>query len=439
MREVLIDPKQKLLIEYMLSNREVFIKSMRILSPEIFEKPLDRVAETILEYFNKHLGVPSVDIILAETGISLEAREMEEDELSYFLEEFETHCRQQAMTNAILESVDLIQEGELSSVEDKVRKALMIRLDESIGTSLMENVVERIEATDLDNDKRNTGIRAYDETIGPINRGDFHIVYAVSSGGKSVFLANIGYYLAKQGLDICVISLELNESLYSQRLDSIITDHSIEEHRGVATDILETYEELKKEGFGEITTKRMKYGTKPSEIRTYLMEYRLHKNKYPDVLIIDYMHLMKSDDSKTSGKFEEHESIAFSLRDIMTDIDAYGFSAGQINREGQDVLKVNPSHVAGGISVVSASDSSVALVATEEDIDNNQMQLVQLKVRNFKKRTAPLTIYRNPHTLRITDDPLTGKKFKTPVKALANKDIDDSKGKRKLSKVLKSL
>jgi len=439
MREVLIDPKQKLLIEYMLADREVFIKAMRILSPEFFETPLDRVAESIIEYFNKHLGVPSTSVIHAETGVDLDDREIEEDEVSYFLEEFETHCRQQAMTNAILESVDLIQDGELTSVEDKVRKALIIRLDDSIGTSLMDNVIERIEATELDNDKRSTGIRAYDDTIGMVNRGDFHIVYAVSSGGKSVFLANIGFYMAKQGLDVCVISLELNESLYSQRLDSIVTDHSIDEHRGVAADILEEYNELKQNGFGDITTKRMKYGTKPSEIRTYLMEYRLHKNKYPDVLIVDYMHLMKSDDSKTSGKFEEHESIAFSLRDIMTDIDAYGFSAGQINREGQDVLKVNPSHVAGGISVVSASDSSVALVATEEDIENNQMQLVQLKVRNYKKRTQPLTIYRNPNTLRITDEPLSGKKFKTPVKTSSNKEIDESKGKKKLSKVLKSL
>lgn len=440
MKEDLIDPKEKLLMEYMLSDKDVFIKSLRILSPDFFEKPLDRVAETIIEYFNNHFGVPPVKVIEAETGVLLEERTMEEDERSYFLEEFEAHCRQQAMTNAILESVDLIQEGDLTSVENKVRNALMIRLDDSIGTSLMENVVERIEATDIENDKRYTGITAYDETVGPVNRGEFHIVYAVSSGGKSVMLANIGYYMALQGLDVCVISLELNESLYSKRLDSIITDTSIEKHRGVASDILESYKVLQESGMGEIVTKKMKYKTRPSEIRAYLMEYRLKKGKFPDVLIVDYMHIMGPDDKKASGKHEEHEDIAFSLRDIMTDIDAYGFSAGQINREGQDVLKVNPSHVAGGISVVSASDSSVALVASEEDIDNNQMQLIQLKVRNFKKSTQPLTLYRNPHTLRITSSPMTGKKLTTPVKtSKIAAEIDGSKGKSKLTKVLKRL
>jgi hypothetical protein len=89
---------------------------------------------------------------------------------------------------------------------------------------------------------------------------------------------------------------------------------------------------------------------------------------------------------------------------------------------------------------VSASDSSVALVASEEDIDNNQMQLIQLKVRNFKKSTQPLTLYRNPHTLRITSSPMTGKKLTTPVKtSKIAAEIDGSKGKSKLTKVLKRL
>jgi len=342
------------------------------------------------------------------------------------------------MTFAIIKSVDLINEGKHEEVQELVRKALLVKIDDSVGTDLFEDPLTRIQNTDLLVDERRIGIPAFDDYIGNIRRGEMGFIYAPSSGGKSVMLANIGYYLAKQTLDVYIISLELNETMYSKRLDSIVTDHSIKEHRGVADEIARDLEKLSG-SFGKIVTKRMPYRTTPAQVRVCLMEYHLKYGKYPDVLIVDYMHLMSSGvSSKHTGKFEEHEIIAFELRDIAADIDCYGFSAGQINREGQDVMSPSPAHVAGGISVINASDWSVAIAFNEEDIDNNQFQIHDLKIRNSGRKSKPIILYRDPETLRISDSPLKGKKLTSPIKkSKPAEDIDTAQGKEKLAKALK--
>lgn len=436
-QQELIDPKEKLLLEYLVANTKSLARCVSITKGEYFDTPLEHVANFVISYFKDYHGCPNVDQIYAETGVKLEQRELEEHEESYFLQEYESHCRQKAMTNAILSSVDLIQEGKEDHIQELVREALLVRIDNSLGSSLFDDPLSRINNMQQAVDQRKTGIKAVDLLIGDIRRGELGVFYAVSSGGKSIMLANIAYLLAEQELDVVVVSLELNENLYNKRLDCITTDNSISTHEEDANTIANKLEEMKTT-MGDITTKKMRAKSTPSDIRAYLTEYHLVKGKYPDVLIVDYLALMGTN-SKYSNKFDEHEEIAVGVRDLADEFQMYAFSANQINREGQDVVRVGPQHVSGGISVIMASDWALAMTATESDIENNQIVLSQLKIRNAAKTPSPLTIFRNPHTLRITDDPLTGKKFKTPVKALANKDIDDSKGRRKLSKVLKSL
>jgi hypothetical protein len=145
------------------------------------------------------------------------------------------------------------------------------------------------------------------------------------------------------------------------------------------------------------------------------MEYHLKYGVYPDALFVDYLGLMGGAKGKNMNKFDEDEIKAFGIRDICVEYDMYGFTAGQINRDGYDVKTLGPQHVAGGISVINASDWAVGLVATEEDVDNNQVQAVQMKIRNGAKTRVPAVLYRCSKTLRIQGTPFIGK-ASTPLK-----------------------
>jgi hypothetical protein len=79
-------------------------------------------------------------------------------------------------------------------------------------------------------------------------------------------------------------------------------------------------------------------------------------------------------------------------------------------------------------------------VATDQDIENNQIQLKQLKIRNGAKSKKPIIMYRCPKSLRVNDQPFLGQSpvvaKKEATKVDKGDDIDKMKGKAKLNQIL---
>lgn len=406
-----INKKQKLLIEYLIARKEVFARCFRILKPSYFDAPLDRVVETVMDYFIKHHNAPSVDVVEAETGILLLGREVQDHEIEYLLEEIEEHCQTEAMAAAVLEAADRVSSGERTSIDTLVREALLVKLDSDLGLDFFDDPEERIRLMAENVTNYSTGILEFDNVIGSLHRGELGLVYAVTSGGKSLMLANLGIALAKQQLDVVIISLEMNEFISAKRMDVMVTGEDISGHSDNAELIAKKIQSAKdKYNMGKITIKQMvAHKTTPATLRAYLMEYNIVHGKFPDVFIVDYLKLLGVDDAKRGSISEQDDEKSIQLRAMGVEYDMMVISAGQINREGQDVIDINPSHVQGGIVVVNNSDWSVGIVASEEDIENSQVQMKPLKQRNAAKSSKHITLYRCPKSLRFSTAPFVGK------------------------------
>lgn len=406
-----MDKKQKLLIEYILADRSVFAKSYRILKPSYFEPPFNVVVEVMLKYFGDHKKPPSVDVIEAETDVKLVERTLDQADISYTLEEIETHCRNKALEEAVLHSADLINEGSTSQIMEVMRQAMTVRLDRNIGMGLFDHAESRILDEEENGQTFSSGLESVDTIIGRMRQPDFGMVYAVSSGGKSLMLGNMSIALSEQELDVVIVTLELKEALYAKRLDAMITGYDINDQWKNANRIEEYYRN-KCGGRGNITIKKMVAGSTANDIDAYLLDYSLEKGHYPDVLIVDYLGLMGVDNVRSTNKFDiDHEkSIGLIRMGEMYNMTV--ISAGQINRDGYDVVKVTAQHCAGGISVINNSDWAIALVANEEDIDNDQVQVQALKIRHTQRQTGSKVLYRNPRTLKFSDNPHTEKNNK---------------------------
>jgi hypothetical protein len=137
------------------------------------------------------------------------------------------------------------------------------------------------------------------------------------------------------------------------------------------------------------------------------MEYELTYKRKPDYICIDYLALMGlvGANINAMGKSESDEIKIFDLQSIAEDYNAYVFTAGQLNREGSAVLELDMRHVAGGASAVMGSDFSIAMAASDEEMDNNSFRIMQLKIRNGGRTKKPVTMYKCPTTLRISDKP----------------------------------
>lgn len=432
----ILDKKEKLLLELIISNAEVFVKSMKVVKPEYFEKPLDRVANFIIENFNKHNTIATPKIIEAETDVKLEFYPYEPGDEGYALHEIEKFCQDSAMGLAIMEGVDLLKEGNLLAIQEKVRNALMVKMDDSIGMDVTENPTERITNFTEAVDERAIGINAIDCIINNVRRKELGILYAVSGGGKSLGLANISVLMAGYGLDVSYITLELSEELSAKRIDCMATGVAIKNHVDGCEKIADYWSKFN--SGGSIVIKKMPFGTTSGQIRLYLMDYFLKRGKYPDVLIVDYIGIMGVDGMSIgkSGVFEMDHVKTASLRELAVEFNMYGFSAGQINRDGYGIIDVNASHCAGGISAVNNSDWAIAMVASEEDKDNNQVQIKGLKLRNAG-HSKPVVMYKCPYTLKFSDEPLNIKPDEPKKKDVpVSKSIDSLKGKEKLKSAL---
>lgn len=447
---MVINKKEKLMLEYILSDINIFVTTLRIMKPDYFSSPLDDVIKYVIGYHAKHNGVPDIDIIEAETGVLLKVRTTDVSERSYVLEEIELFCREAAMRNALMMSADLIHDSSrLGEVETLVRDALMVKIDNTVGTNLFEDSLTRIQNTEEVRDVWMTGIENLDTLSGGLGVGEIMSIFAESSAGKSVLLANIANKLSQDGKDVLVISLEMSENMYAKRLDTVMSGEDIKHHTESAVAISDYLEEHK-DTFGRITIKRLPYGTTVAQVRAVAMEYELLYGKPPYAFVIDYLALMSDGGVARGDKFSEMENIAFGMKDLMEDTKSRGFTAGQLNRDGYDVVAIRPNHIAGGISLINALDVAIGMAQTEADIENNQVQLVQMKVRSHGKTRDPLILYRCPKTLRMDSKPFTYEQKQTAKtsdikgssKAAnsrnnAKKELTVSKGGAKLASLLK--
>lgn len=367
-----------------------------------------------------------MEVIDAETAIELTDRPVDEEQIPYVLDEIEEHCKREAMFAAIMESVDLVNEGDLSSIQSKVRDALTVSLNKKVGTDLFDSPRERIEATGEGLDERSIGIPALDDLIGNVRRGELVFVAAGTSVGKSITLANIVYQMAKQKidqgseerLDTLIISVEMNEDMYSRRMDALVT--------GIPLAPLSTEPDIEsiassldnlRSTFGRIVTKRVsgKFGL--DDLQALIQEYHLIYGRYPDILALDYIDIFSNANipKGVNGKFEWDEVKTHGLRDLVDEFRIYGFTASQLNRSGYDnVMEIGPQHIGGGLSKSQGADTVFGLLQTEEDIEAGTLTAIPIKTRNKRKSKQQVTLYMCDDTLRLSDQPFVGN---SPVKA----------------------
>jgi hypothetical protein len=400
-----IDQKEKLLLEFALSNRELFIKVFKVLNPIYFDPPLKQVLEFSLRYFSEYRNLPLFDIIKVETGVDLTPRDVAKHEFEYVTDEIEKHCRNMAMRLAIINSAEkYLEAADYGAIEQEVRNALMVSVDNNLGLNLFEDPELRLMMMKTNLDGRSIGWPSVDQVIDCIRRGELLLFAGGTGSGKSIMLANVANNMAKDNLNVLYITFELQDSLVAKRCDSIVTGIPNKE---IFDDITAVSTALKaiEASYGTFYVKKMPNGTKSNEIRAYLMEYELQFGFAPDVLCVDYLDLMSPNMRIDGNRFDIDKAITEELREICVDFNAYGFTASQLNRDAVDSVVKSQSHIAGGISKLNTVDAALAISRTEEQKDRGEIELQLLKLRNAEFITTPITLYFDSKTLRVLETP----------------------------------
>ena len=209
-------------------------------------------------------------------------------------------------------------ESIISTVEDKIYKVINSKESEDIldmGQSV-EKVLTRIENNYCNGGKilgNTTGFKEIDNTISGLQKGDFIIVAARPSMGKTAFALNIGQHASK-GASVGIFSLEMTTE---QLMERLISSRSLVEFGKIKTGKLDEAEFRKITDAANVLAKRKIFiddkSTNLSDIKAKCRNLKIKEGL--DVVIIDYLQLIEISD-KTNSREQEIAKISRELKKL---------------------------------------------------------------------------------------------------------------------------
>ena len=373
---------QTKIIHHLISDRVFSLQVLDILEPEFFtEDSYKEICRQVVSWCEKYNTTPTYDnlktIINTKYEDEVELKYLNDaiDEIEsvisvtdkkFVIEETLEFCKQQAMRNALLQSVPLLKSEKYEQIFELVKYAISAGQGKDIGHSLFDDVYERSA------DKRNpikTGLPLLDKHIANgLSGGELGIVLAGTGVGKSMMLAFLAAEALKQGKKVIYYTLELNDKMLTYRLEAkfigIPLTKILMDVDGKYRDMIGKKLKTLRETFNDknIDIKVKSYPTKSANVNTIRNHLMTMENQgfVPDIIFIDYADLLRPS-SKYDDKRHELESLAEELRGLAGELNVPVWTASQTNREGLDTSIVGLKTISESLGKAMVSDLMISI------------------------------------------------------------------------------
>lgn len=398
---------EKIILTNLVNNNEYFRKVLSFLKEEYFsEKSCLVIFKIIKEYIDKYNEAPSLKIIAVElsqkTGLSedefkdckqilvdINTYKQEEYNLTWLIDETEKFCKEKALHNAIMESINLIDSnGNKGIIPEIITNALSVSFDTSVGHDYFEDAKERYEEY-ISNEKRIPfRLESFNKiTNGGLIDATLNIVIAATGVGKSLIMGSFAADNLLIGKNVLYITLELAAKKgIGKRIDANLLDMNINSLDGLGVEkFLTQIERTKMKATGRLIIEE--YPTSSANVlhfRHLLYELKIKRNFVPDIIYVDYLGICASSRLKLSNQVNSYtlqKAVAEELRALAKEYNVPVVTAVQMNRDGSDTTDPKMKNTSDSFGVPFTADLMFALVSTEELNSMNQMMVVQLKNR----------------------------------------------------------
>jgi replicative DNA helicase len=285
-------------------------------------------------------------------------------------------CKKQKLKEALMQSVDLIQNSSYDEVRKVIDNALNLGTDNDFGHEFLKDFEMRYEIK-----ARNpvsTGWEKIDAlTKKGLGSGELGVVIAPTGAGKSMVLAHLGAQAVKSGKNVVHYTLELSEAVTGQRYDSCISGIPLGTLFQQKEDVLESISDIA----GNLIIKE--YPTKtasPNTIRTHLEKLKKRNHKV-DMILVDYADLLRPV-TNFKEKRNELESIYENLRAIAQEYKCPLWTASQTNRTGLNAEVVTMESISEAFNKCFVSDFICSISRTIKDKNANTGRMFIAKNRN---------------------------------------------------------
>lgn len=389
----------------MISNPDLYTRVSNIMNPLNFHKSLRSPAEFIKTYVQNYNTLPDRDQLLASTGVDVELiPDMNEGHTEWFLEEFEAFTKRQELERAIIESAALLEKGQYTPVEKKIKDAVQISLQKDLGTDYFADPRARLMRIKDGNGQISTGWKALDDKLyGGFNRGELNIFAGGSGSGKSLFMQNLAVNWSQMGLNGVYITLELSEELCSMRIDSMVSNVS-SKHIFKELETVELRVRTTAKKSGKFRIKYMPAQSNINDLRAYCKELQVQTGIKIDYVCVDYLDLLMpvSVNVSPSDQFIKDKYVSEELRNLSKELNVVMVTASQLNRSAVEEIEFDHSHIAGGISKINTCDNLFGIFTSRSMRERGQYQLQLMKTRSSNGVGQKIDLDYDTETLRIT-------------------------------------
>ena len=397
---------QKLYIEFLLSDPELYARCQAIIDAEYFDRKFRKSVKFIQEHVNGYSVVPTPEQLKAQTGVEFTlVKDIDERHDEWFLDDFEQFCKHKALANAILNSTDLLEENQFGAVEKMIKDAVQVSLAKNLGTDYYTEPAERLRNLKTLNGGTSTGWQTMDSKLfGGFNKGELNIFAGGSGAGKSIFLQNLALNWSLMRLNVVYVSLELSENLTAMRMDAMNTGYSTRDLYKNLDDV-DLRVKMQKKKAGSIQIVQLASGCTVNDIRAYLKEYTVQTGIRPDCILIDYLDLMMPAQKKVppSDLYIKDKFVSEELRNLAVELDILFATASQLNRGAVDEIEFDHSHIAGGLSKIQTADNVIGIFSSRAMRERGRIQIQFMKTRSSSGVGQKVDLEFDINTLRLRD------------------------------------
>lgn len=337
----------------------------------------------------KNQGVinkPSYDAIAA---IWPDLLGMELTNRQYILRQYDKFLRHMRYRQVIPNALELVKSGNFDDAEKELHQLITYRANgkKDLGRFYTDEVAARIRRRMTeDTDRFWTYIPAIDSRIDGLLRGEIGVWLSQrSSGGKSAALAFLARSFIMQGKNVLIVTLEMSEENYEDRLDmafAAITRDRLTDSARIAErvrSVLRSGARLKIKQFppSRVTV---------SELERYVNMVESVENFRPDAIILDYADLLRPNSKLPANSFERGKDIYEELIGWIRQENFVCWTASQSNRSAMSSAVADQEHVSESSAKVYAADLVLSINRTQEEEQQKVSRIHVVKARNGAAR-----------------------------------------------------
>lgn len=402
---MMLDRIEQTVLRNLIHDEPYMRRVFPFLKPEYFGDVSDReVFKCIHRFITDYNDCPTaeaLDIALQKTNLGEEqfkaAHELvqqltaEPTNAQWLINETERWCKERAIYNAILKSIEIMDGRDKHHTTDALpsllQDALGVGFDNSVGHDYINDAESRFEFYHRVENRIAFDLDMFNKiTNGGLPNKTLNVALAGTGVGKSLFMCHVAAACLSAGKNVLYITLEMAEEKIAERIDANLMNLPMDQLHDLPKQMFSNrIDRIKDKTEGRLIIKEYPTaGAHAGHFKALINELSLKQKFRPDMIMVDYLNICASSRFKGGANINSYtlvKSIAEELRGLAIEHDVPILTATQTTRSGYGNTDVELTDTSESFGLPATADLMFALISTEELEALNQLMVKQLKNR----------------------------------------------------------